>query len=160
MASPFLDNLKNAVEKGEFNSEAAKKIIEIDKLAGDKAKEIKEQVFIEKHVHDRLEELGANVSDEEAAAIDSQYEEKMAAIKREDEENKKRADLINLIDKQVSTLVEIEDLVRADVADMMSFVAELEDKFAKEFEAEDPIFGDLHLKIEQIKLKYNSIINN
>jgi hypothetical protein len=43
---------------------------------------------------------------------------------------------------------------------MSSFIDELEDKFAEEFKTENPIFGDLHLKIEEIKLKYNNIINN
>ena len=33
MASSFLENLKKSVDTGEFNSEAAKKIIEVDKLA-------------------------------------------------------------------------------------------------------------------------------
>lgn len=159
MASSFLDNLKNAVEKGEFNSEAAKKIIEIDKLADDKAREIKGKPFIEKHAHERLEELGANISDEEVAAIDSQYEEKMAAIKKEDEENKKRANLINIAHKQLDTLMEIEEYVTADIADMMSFVDELKKRFAKEFEVEDSIFGALSIKIEEIQSKYKSIIN-
>ncbi len=156
MASSFLDNLKNAVEKGEFNSEAAKKILEVEKLADEKLKNNNSNDLAEP-LSKRLEEAGVKtVSEEEAAAVNSEYEKKMEAIKKEDEQNKKKAELAN----QVSTLDEIEDMVKASIEDMMSFVDELDTKFAKEFEAEDPLFGELCQKIEQIKSKYNSIINN
>ena len=140
----FLDDLKNAVDKGEFNSDAAKKINEIDKLA-DK----KENAF--GLIGKRLDETGyaKSVSEEEAAAINSDYEKKMEEIKKQ-----------NMVNKQLATLIEIEDLVKADINDMMSFIDELEDKFAKEFDEENPICGELNQKIEQIKLKYNSNINN
>jgi hypothetical protein len=138
----FLDDLKKSVDTGEFNSEAAKKIIEIDKLA-DK----KENPF--KSTHDRIEKVGfaESVSEEEAAVINSEYEKQMEAIKQKD-----------IATAQLANLIEIEDMVKATISDMMSFVDELEDKFAKEFDIEDPMFGELSQKIEQIKLKYN--INN
>lgn len=155
MASPFLDNLKNAVEKGEFNSEAAKKIIEVAKLADEK----KNAFGL---VTDRLEKAGfaKSVSEEEATVLNSDYEKKMEELKKQDEENKRIADLTNMVDTQVKTLVEIEEMVKASVEDMASFIDELETKFSKEFAAEDPMFGELSQKIEQIKSKYNSIINN
>jgi len=51
-------------------------------------------------------------------------------------------------------------MVKASIEDMISFAEELEGKFSKEFEAEDPMFAELSQKLEQIKFKYNSIINN
>ena len=140
----FLDDLKKSVETGEFNSEAAKKIVEVDKLAEEKAKG---NAF--KMVIDRLEKAGfvESGTEEEAIVINSEYEKEMEKIKKQD-----------AVNKQLATLIDIEDMVKATVNDMMSFVDELEDKFKKEFEAEDPMFGELNQKIEQIKTKYNEII--
>lgn len=81
---------------------------------------------------------------------------KMKKLKQEEVENKRKVAHAN----QLSTLIEIEDMVKANIVDMMSFVEELDEKFEKEFEREDPIYGDLCQKIEQIKSKYSSIINN
>lgn len=140
----FLESLKDAVENGEFNSEAAKKINDIDKLADEKLK------TAEVSLDERLKQAGAKtVTEEEAAMISSDFENKMEEIKKQD-----------AVNKQLATLIEVEDMVKLSVDDMFSFIDELEDKFVKEFETEDPMFGDLHLKIEQIKSKYNSIINN
>jgi hypothetical protein len=163
MASSFLDNLKNAVDKGEFNSEAAKKIIEVSELTEIKAKgktleELQESV--DKRLDIVLEHGVKKVSEEEATVLNSDYEKKMEEIKKQDEENKRIADLTNMVDKQLTTLVEIEDMVKLSIEDMLAFTEELENKFTKEFEAEDPMFGELSQKIEQIKSKYNSIINN
>ena len=140
----FLQNLKNAVDKGEFNSDAAKKINEIDKLADEKIK------TAENSIEERLEKAGVKtVTEEEAAALNSNYEKKMEEIKKQD-----------MVNKQLATLIEIEEMTKSTISDMMSYIDELEDKFAKEFDGEDPMYGELNQKIEQIKLKYNSIINN
>jgi len=137
----FLDDLKNAVETGEFNSEAAKKIIEIDKLAD--SKDITE-------VQEKLKTLETktinNVSEKEALAVNLAYEKKMFEIKQQD-----------LANTQLATLIECENLVQLSVDDMMSFVTELETKFENEFKTENPIFGDLFLKIETIKNNYKII---
>jgi hypothetical protein len=129
MATPFLDNLKKAVETGEFNSEAAKKIIEIDKLADEK----KNAFGL---VTDRIEKSGyaKSVTEEEAAPINSEYEKQMELVKKQDEENKRIADLTNLVGTQLDTLGEIEDMVELSIADMLSFVDELEGRFQKEFD--------------------------
>jgi hypothetical protein len=155
MGTPFLDNLKKAVETGEFNSEAAKKIIEIDKLADEK----KNALGL---VTDRIEKSGfaKSVSEEEAAVLNSDYEKQLALIKKQDEENKRIADLTNLVDTQLATLVEIESMVKLSIEDMLLFADELEGRFQLEFKAENPMFGELSQKIKQIKSKYNSIINN
>ena len=47
-------------------------------------------------------------------------------------------------------------MVKLSIGDMMTFVAELENKFDKT----EPIYKDLLAKLEEIKTKYNYIINN
>jgi hypothetical protein len=137
MAKEFLEKLKNAVDNGEFNSEAAKKIKDIDKLADEKKN-------AEKLIEKRLEEAGVvKLVTEEAIELNSDYEKKMEEIKKQD-----------AINRQLATLIEVEDMVKASIEDMLSFAQELEQKFEKEFEAEDPMFGDLSLKIEEVKNKY------
>jgi hypothetical protein len=165
--SNFLENLKKAVDTGEFNSEAEKKIIEVDKLADEKIKtmtkpnEAIDDSDLSKSVTERLKRAGVKtVSEEEALELNSEYEKKMQKIKDDDAENKRIAELTNLIDKQVSTLVEIEDMVKLSVKDMVSFIEELELKFSKEFQENNPIFEELKTKIMQMRIKYVSFINN
>jgi len=151
MASEFINNLKKAVDTGEFNSEAAKKIIEVTELADQKLEAAnKGGKPVDELVDERLKNAGIKeVGEDEISEINSEYEKKMADIKKQDG-----------INAQLATLIEIEDMVKASIQDMMSFVEELDTKFEKEFEAEDPMFGDLAQKIEEIENKYNSIINN
>lgn len=133
----FLENLKKDLETGEFNSEAAKRINEIAKLAEEKKDA---ELLVEK----RLNEAGVKtVSEEDAVIVNSQYEEQLEKTKKQD-----------VINRQLATLVEIQDMVKASIEDMLSFTQELEEKFSKEFESEDPMFGELYLKIEEIKNKY------
>jgi hypothetical protein len=152
----FLEDLKKSVETGEFNSEAAKKIIEVSKLADEKAKG---NAF--KMVQDRLEKAGYNdaIPEEERIELNSEYEQEMEKIKKQDAENKRIADLTNLADKQIALLIEMNDMVMASITDMMSFVTELEEKFKKEIEDKNPIFISLTQEIAKIKNKYN-ITNN
>jgi len=155
MTSSFLENLKKSVDNGEFNSEAAKKIIEIDKLADEKKNALD-------LVQDRLEKSGyaKSVTEEEVTALNSQYEIEMEAIKKKDEENKKIAEMHNIADNSLRTLLEIEDMVNASIIDMFSYVDELNSKFGNEFKNENLIFGELSQKLKQIQSKYSSIINN
>jgi hypothetical protein len=143
MASPFLDNLKNAVNTGEFNSEAAKKIMEINKLADAIIPaETKEELNI------RLEAAGMKVLKEEDIELNSQYEKEMEKVKKQD-----------AINAQIVTLIEIEDLVKLSVEDMFSHIQELENKFVNEL-GSDPLYKGLSEKIEEMKSKYSTIINN
>ena len=155
MTSSFLENLKKSVDNGEFNSEAAKKIIEIDKLADEKKNALD-------LVQDRLEKSGyaKSVTEEEVTALNSQYEIEMEAIKKKDEENKKIAEMHNIADNSLRTLLEIEDMVKASIIDMFSYVDELNSEFGNEFKNENLIFGELSQKLKQIQSKYSSIINN
>jgi len=144
MASQFLNSLKKTVETGEFNSEAAKKIIEISELADSKVgstKAIDDAIEVPKK-----EGKIQTVTEQEAAAINGAYEEKMANIKKQD--------AVNL---QIAALIDFEDVLSETINEMFAFISELETKFEKEFEEEDPLLGDLYLKITTIKTKYNKI---
>ena len=151
--SDFLENLKKAADNGEFNSEAAKKILEVHDLADAKLKGkdvVSELENIKESLVKRQEELVVEpMTEEQILEVNSEYEKKMAQLKK-----------LDAVNAQLATLIEIEDMVKASVEDMFSFTDELEGKFEKELEAEDPMFGDLSLKIEEIKSKYKSLIDN
>lgn len=154
--SQFLENLKKAADTGEFNSEAAKKILEINELADAKiGKGTSEDLErLKESLEKRIGDIGDGkkrrvLTEEEILDANSQYEKKMEQIKRFD-----------MVNAQLATLIEIEDMVKASIIDMFSFTEELESKFEKEFEAEDPLFGELSQKITDITSKYSSIINN
>ena len=119
--NPYLENLKKAVETGDFNSEAAKKIIQIDKNA-DNAKGLslteEEKAELAKRRLDGTLKENTVVTEEEVLKLNSEYEKKMADIKKQD-----------AVNQQLATLIEIEDMVKADINDMLSFVTELENKF-------------------------------
>ena len=143
----FLDDLKKSVDTGEFNSEAAKKILEIAKLADSKAigKSVDE---MEESIKKRLENIEIQeISHEEILEHNSEYEKLMLEIKKRD-----------AVNQQLATLIEIEDMVKASIEDMLSFILELETKFKKEIESNDNMFIDLTQQIAKIKSKY--IINN
>ena len=153
--STFLDDLKNSVEKGEFISEAAKKIIEINKLAETKVpvggfKSEEDLKELQNSIDKRVQEAGVkSIGEEEALKLNSEYEKQMEIIKKRD-----------AINQQLVTLVDIEDMVKLSIKDMLSFVTELEEKFGKEIEALDPAFKDLAVRLEELKNKYSTIINN
>jgi hypothetical protein len=149
MASDFLDKLKKAVDTGEFNSEAAKKIIEIDELANEKMKGtsgIVQDSNIEKSIDERLDKAGIKtVTEEEAAIINSEFDKKMLEIKEKD-----------LALQQIKTLTEIDDLVMLSVYDMRDFIETVVDSFDKT----KPANAELFSEIERVKTKYSSIINS
>jgi hypothetical protein len=134
----FLENLKKSVESGDFNSEAAKKIIEIDKLATEK----KGSTPALNAIFDKMDSTPRKPepSEEEVLELNSAYEKKMEEIKKQD-----------AVNAQLATLIEIEDMVKLSVIDMLSFTKELEEKFGKEFEAKDPMFSELYLRVQEVK---------
>jgi hypothetical protein len=141
MASPFLENLKNAVDKGEFNSEAAKKINDIDKLANI----VGPTDGVEANIEKRLNDAGIRtVNEEETEVINAEYEKKMLEIKEKD-----------LVLQQIKILQEIDETIMLSIQDMREFVQTLEESFDKE----NPIHADMFTEIEKIKNKY-TIINN
>jgi len=156
----FLKNLKDAVEKGEFNSEAANKINEINELAEKKlsglkndGKKINEAIRdIEHKLNKRLDDAGhKTVSEEEAKELNSEYERKMVEFKK-----------IDLMLNELNTLNQIEELISASIEDMFIHIEDVEDKYLDSYSLEfenDESFKNLMLKIKQIKEKYNSFIN-
>jgi hypothetical protein len=139
MGSPFLENLKNAVDKGEFNSEAAKKIIEIDKLADEK-------IDPDDLVQKRLEVSGvktASITEEEAEVINAEYELKMQEIKERD-----------LVLQQIKTLRDIDETIKLSIGDMKEFVQTLEESFDKE----NPNHADLFFEIQKMKNVYDPVL--
>jgi len=151
--SDFLDNLKKAADEGEFNSEAAKKILEVHDLAEAKLKG--------KNVEEELENIKSSLEARQDEAVESEEikpvsEEKVAEAYTEYEKKMAQFKKLDAINAQLATLTEIEDMVKLSIGDMFSFVEALEKQFEKEFETKDPMFGELHLKIESIKSKYKS----
>lgn len=146
--SKFLDDLKDAADNGEFNSDAAKKINEVGELADDLANE-KSHLELMDSLQERIKkDAEANpdtvkISEEEALELNTQYEGKMLKLKQVDAAN-----------AQLATLIEIEDMVIASIDDMLGHVEELETQFTEVFKKENPVYGDLSQKIEAIKSKY------
>jgi hypothetical protein len=137
MASPFLENLKNAVDKGDFNSEAAKKIKAVDELADTK-------IDSEEKIDERLKIAGVKtVSEEEAEVINAEYEIKMQEIKEKD-----------LVLKQIKTLQEIDETIKLSVGDLKDFIQTLEESFDKE----NPLHAELFTEIEKMKNIYDPVL--
>jgi len=139
MATDFLENLKKAVDTGEFNSEAAKKIIDIDKLADEK-------IDPDDLVQKRLDESGlkaVRITEEEVEVINAEYEKKMQEIKEKD-----------LVLQQIKTLQEIDETIKLSIHDMNDFVQTLEESFDKE----NPNHADLFLEIQKMKNVYDPVL--
>jgi hypothetical protein len=158
--SDFLSKLKEAVEKGEFNSDAANKINEISGLAEEKmsafkegGKDTKEAVnTIREKLNKIVDDTGhRTVSEEEALKLNTEYEKKMAEFKK-----------VDLVLSELNTLIQIEELVLGSIDDMFIHIEDIEDKYLDKYGFEfenDESFKDLVLKIKEIKEKYNSFIN-
>lgn len=147
MGSDFLKNLKQAVDNGEFNSDAAKKINEINNLANNfnVGENLNESI---ENFNKRLENnQKSSVSEDIANEVNSEYEKEMQLIKEKDKIN-------NLL----ANLIDIEDTVRICIDDMFSFVYEIEENLKNK--KDDLIYNDLILKVKEIKTKYKKFINN
>jgi len=144
MSEDFLKKLEKAVNEGEFNSDAAKKITAISEAA-EKIK-FKDDKEVEAKAKERINRIEPEtVSEEEVKKINSEHDKKIAAIRKQD-----------AINNNVANLIQIEDMVDLSVEDMFSFVDELEDKFEKELK-EDEQFAETAKHIEKIKKKYGEI---
>ena len=156
--SNFLDNLKKAADNGDFNSEAAKKINQISELADEKSNDL-DATQLGGLVDERLEkdrELSppVAVTEEEALELNSQYEQKMEALKKLDTEHKKTARQ-ETAKTQLKTLYEIEEMVELSIGDMLAHIMSLEENFEEEFNSELPEYADLLLKMEELRNKYD-----
>jgi hypothetical protein len=108
--SDFLDNLENSLEKGEFNSEAAKKIIEIGDLSEIKASgtTIEE---LEKNVEGRYKKSEIKKADEKTVDdLNVEYKKIMEEKAHEEKILSLHATLINqdkLIDDELFNIIDL-----------------------------------------------------
>ena len=136
--SDFLENLKKAVDEGEFNSEAAKKINSIDEMATEFA-ESKSIEEMEESVTEKATEGGVKtVSEDEMAKLNSDYEEKMKARAAEE-----------------IFFAEITALMNKDV-DIERLKNELQDSIRKqrEFYPRNDQYEDIHTLMDHLVDKY------
>lgn len=145
----FLENLKKAVDEGEFNSDAAKIINDIDKLADGKGNNVEE---LQEKINKRIDEGGKKESLEQSE------------IKSIDEMNEKFNDEIrenDIINTSIANLLEMEKLVNDSVLDLLSHVDELNENY---FNGEDGVINSkyekLYNEMSRIKDKLNIFINN
>lgn len=146
----FLENLKNAVDSGDFNSEAAKKINEINELA-DKKSTTMNPNDLEKKIDERIKDVGTKtVTEEEAVMINSEYEKKMEEIKISDK-----------ITLTIKNIIEMDDLISESIDDLMFHIKEIEVLYKKDFDSNEKNvnFVELENKIKETKLKYSTFTN-
>jgi hypothetical protein len=145
MASPFLENLKKSVEEGDFNSEAAKKISEIEKLANKKINEIKKLEEIEESINKRLEDAGIRtINEEDIKNVNSEYNKKMSEIEEK-----------NAVLKQIKILRDIDENIIICITELFDFIKTLEEAFNEK----NMNHIELFIEINKLKNKYNNIIN-
>lgn len=139
--SEFLDKLKKAVDEGEFNSEAAKKINEIEK----RSMEI-DPNEAEKLLEKRLEESGAKIiTEDEVVAKNIDYDKKLEQLK-----------YIDGLNKQIATLRDMENMVLLSIQDMLQYVKTVDENFNfdKENEENNKKLND---EIQRIKDRFGSL---
>jgi len=139
--SEFLNNLLDAVNKGEFNSDAAKKINEINKLASIKAQKGDVESLLEKRINDAGVKT---VSEEDAIVANSEYEIKMNQFKE-----------IDRINGALRNLIEIEEMVKLTIGDMFQYINELKSNF----DENDGNCTELFNKIINVSRKYENFLN-
>ena len=140
----FLNNLKNAVETGNFNSEAAKKINEIVKHVETEI-EKKSVTELEEALDKRLEESGVKtISEEELGEIKTvdmtEYEEKMKAFKEQDKVNSEIALLHNFNNDLMNRLTELGNTIAL---------------LGKKYEGQTKKWTDLFNLMDSLTEKYN-----
>ena len=150
----FLEDLKNAVTTGDFNSEAAKKIIEISNLADAK---LNRDLSPEERLAALKTSVKANYSGNTAVVVN---EEELAELNSEYEKHMQEIQEIDIVNAQLATLIEIENIVKSGMDEMIGFIEELETRFSEKFKNESFVFSELYLKIEAIKTKYKNFLNN
>ena len=112
-----------------------KKIIEVDKLA--------DSVSGTTALEELQEKVGVkSVTDEEVGTLNSTYVKKMEEINK-----------LDIANKQLAMLIDMEDMVKMSIGDLMSYVTHVEIEMEKELK-ENSFFNDLSLKIEEIKNHY------
>jgi len=135
----FLKNLKESLEKGEFNSEAAQRINDIDKLADRKIGGSGGDVNkLQEEVESKLEGNKKVVDEEEVKQKNADYEKKIEELKRKDFINSKHAALIN----QYEATIEM-------MGNLKEFIVEVEEILVEDND------DDIKETIKQIKEVFN-----
>jgi len=137
----FLEDLKKAVESEDstFNSDAAKKINEINKRA-DQIKKDKSENEIKESVSKRVEDSGVKkVDKEKVSELNSEYHEKMKQRAKEE-----------TILATIATLGNMENQIDKDIQELYQFVEELKAKY----NSDDEDCGELYEKINELSDKY------
>lgn len=139
----FINDLKKAVESGEFNSDAAKKINTINEYA----EKLSGTIDCEKAVEKRLDNAGIRtVTDKDNAILETDFDNQLKILRREE-----------LKTKELVMLMDIENAVELTIGDMLSHIQGLKKAFADEF-TENSENSDLVKKVNEIELKYSSFI--
>ena len=143
--SKFLNDLNDAVDKGVFNSDAAKKINEISDLADKKSKNLKET---SQSIEERTLKAGKKgpMSKKEMDETKTEYENKMTLLKHQDK-----------ISSEMVSLIEFDTLVSENINDIFSQIENIEDSIKKFPNIAG--FNNLVIKIGEIKDKYKVFIN-
>ena len=137
--SEFLENLKKAADTGNFNSEAAKKINEID----DKANNFSETRSVEQ-MEDSLTEKALDagiktVSEKDITKLNSEYEEKM---KERAKEERLLATIVELVNLDVE--------LKEKLYELGIYIRNLREKYM-----DDETNTTLFEKLDQLEEKYD-----
>ena len=139
--SKFLEDLKNAADNGEFNSDAAKKITEVHQAAEKKASSMDTEE-LESSLKKRMEESPVEpVPEEKMEDLNSEYEKKMAEFKE-----------VDAVNNQLAMLIEIEDMVKATINDMLEHVETLKTNFGDKIDTD--LYAGIKKKITEIENLY------
>lgn len=135
----FLEDLKKAVEDGNFNSDAAKRINDIDKAANDVNKN-KSKDEIKKSIDEKVENSGAKTVDEDKVAeLNSKYEEKMQQRAKEE-----------TIYATIATLDNLDNEIEKARNDLFLFIQQQRNKY----DPDDSDCAELYEKINELTNKY------
>ena len=141
----FLSKLKAAVDSGEYDPDIVKKFDEINEQADMvKGKKIPDEIL--NNVKEKINLLAVDKDVAENANVE--YEEKMRMIEKQD-----------AVNKQLSILMDIEDMVNNSINDMLVFIDEIDEMFGEEFLNENPVYGELYLKMTSIRNRFNKLNN-
>lgn len=139
----FLDDLKNALDNGEFNSKAAEKINVLVQMADSKTdlNELKEN-YEERYKLDssKIEDI----SEFEMVEKKTEYEIKMKELKE-----------IDIINSEIALLMDIEYMVQQTIDDMLNHINEIKTKHSENLEANTK-YTQLANEIKRIEDKYKN----
>jgi len=139
----FLKNLKDSLDKGEFNSDAAKKINEIDSKADEMMKS-KSIGVINKSVEDKIKSTGIkNIGKDQLEELNSQYEKQMNERAKEE-----------IILATIATFENIEFEIDSKINDLIGLINDVN----RDYDNDDEKCVELFKKIKELQDKY--MLNN